>query len=67
MKIDKSDFEIKPQSYGRYMVTYTSPKTKKSWSVSLTNVELIEIIRTNPSARLLNYIKWLCKNVGNKR
>lgn len=36
------DFRFKPTGYGRYEVTYTSPKTGKQWKASTTDMMLID-------------------------
>ena len=60
--MNKNDFDIRPESHGRYTVTYTSPKTKKRWCASVTDMELIDKVKTSPNKKSLNYLKWLCKN-----
>lgn len=32
-----NDFQFKPTGYGRYEVTYTSPKIGKQWKTSIRN------------------------------
>lgn len=43
--ISKSDFVMLPAGFGTYRVTYMSPKTKKSWTAIVTDMELIDAIK----------------------
>lgn len=41
-RLSINDFRFKPTGYGRYEVTYTSPKTGKQWKASTTDMMLID-------------------------
>ena len=41
-KLSINDFQFKPTGYGRYEVTYTSPKIGKQWKASITDMSLID-------------------------
>ena len=41
-KLSINDFRFKPTGYGRYEVTYTSPKIGKQWKTSITDIRLID-------------------------
>lgn len=62
--IDISDFTFKPTSHGRYLVTYTSPITNKSWSKSMTDMPLIDATHyaDEPLKKDLNELRRLCKS-----
>ena len=42
MKTRLADFDFKLVGYGRYNVTYTSPKTGKQWSKLITDMAVID-------------------------
>ncbi len=64
-KTSISDFDFKPSGYGHYKVTYTSPKTNKSWSATISHMPLIDATKNSeqPTQKNLNYLKSICKNV----
>ena len=41
-RLSINDFRFKPTGYGRYEVTYTSPKIGKQWKASITDMKLID-------------------------
>lgn len=47
-RISIEDFRFKPTGFGRYAVTYTSPKTGKWWVTSITDMELIDATKNSP-------------------
>ena len=59
----KSDFTFTQRGYGRYDVTYTSPKTGKNYSCSTTDMTIIDATKheENPSQHDLDHLKKLCK------
>ena len=61
--IKKSDFSFQISNYGHYIVTYTSPKTNKSWTTVTTNMPLIDATKNadEPKKVDLNDLKKLCK------
>jgi hypothetical protein len=58
------DFNFRFSGYGHYKVTYTSPKTKKSWSVITDNMPLIDATKNaeSPKIKDLQTLKSICKN-----
>lgn len=62
--ISKSDFIFRITGFGRYVVTYTSPKTSKSWKTEITDMPLIDSTKNsnNPKIKDLKTLKWMCKN-----
>lgn len=42
MALSINDFRFKLTRYGRYEVTYTSPKIGKQWKTSITDMKLID-------------------------
>lgn len=59
------DFDFMPRGYGHYRVTYTSPETRKTWTVTTSNMPLIDLTKNAESPKLkdLNELKALCKSV----
>ena len=60
----RSDFTFMPSGFGHYKVTYESPVTRKRWTVTTSNMYLIDAIYHNdePKKTDLNRLKWECKN-----
>lgn len=63
MRLSKFDFIFIQTNYGRYMVTYKSPKTGKCWSNTLCDMELIDSIKNceYPKQVDLKRLKRFCK------
>lgn len=63
-KICISDFQFQFSGYGHYRVTYTSPATRKSWSVVTNDMRLIDDTKNedNPKISRLNDLKKICKS-----
>ena len=61
--ISISDFTFRQTGYGRYDVTYTSPKTGKQYSCSATFMPIIDATKNsdNPKVKDLNELKAMCK------
>lgn len=61
--ISKADFQFLQGGQGRYRVTYTSPKTLKTWSKIITCMPFIDAVRLqdNPTKAALNELKRLVK------
>lgn len=59
-----SDFKFHPSGYGRYIVTYTSPRTNKQWYCNTSDMPLIDETKNadNPKSKNLNILKRLCKS-----
>ena len=59
----KTDFTFTQKGYGRYDVTYTSPKTSKKYTCSLTDMTIIDATKNQESPRQsdLKYLKQMCK------
>jgi hypothetical protein len=64
MKNSINNFSFQIIGYGHYAVTYTSPKTGKSWKKTTSNMPLIDDTKNsdNPTQRSLNELKSLVKN-----
>lgn len=62
-----TNFSKSLQSYGHFNVTYTSPKTGKSWTTLTTDAQLIDSTfnSDNPTQADLNRLKKLCKRKAN--
>lgn len=58
-----TNFTKSLQSYGHFNVTYTSPKTGKTWTTLTTDAGLIDSTfgSDNPKQTDLNRLKKLCK------
>ena len=63
-KICISDFRFEFSGYGHYKVTYTSPVTRKSWSVVTNDMRIIDDTKNadDPKKSRLNDLKKLCKS-----
>jgi len=64
MRTEKSDFQFTFSGFGRYIVTYTSPKTNKKWSRIITDMSIIDATKNEEYPRLkdLNELKLIIKN-----
>ena len=62
-KISIRDFVFVCQSYGLYLVTYTSPVTGHVWKTITNNMPLIDATKNSedPKIKDLNTLKSLCK------
>ncbi len=62
--ISKSDFQFVFKNYGLYSVTYTSPRTGKSWQAMTNNMYLIDRTKNTeePTIKDLNSLKSICKS-----
>lgn len=62
-KISIYDFSFKFAGYGHYEVTYTSPKTRKTWTTVTTDMDLIDRTKNSdePKVKHLNELKRICK------
>lgn len=65
MKTTINDFHFEFAGYGHYRVTYTSPKTGKSWTRRTSDMLLIDATRNaeNPKQKDLEYLKKYCKGL----
>lgn len=50
-KLSINDFQFKPTGYGRYEVTYTSPKIGKQWKTIITDMSLIDATKNTEEPR----------------
>ena len=59
------DFEFQFVGYGHYKVTYTSPKTNKSWSKTIDDMTLIDSTKNadEPLVKNLNALKRKVKSI----
>jgi hypothetical protein len=60
-----SDFRFIKSGYGHYDVTFTSPKTGKTWKNTTSDMPLIDVTKNaddKPLQRDLNKLKSLCKS-----
>lgn len=64
MKTTLRDFDFTFAGYGHYKVTYTSPATGKQWSITTTDMELVDATKNsdNPKRKDLEMLKFICKN-----
>ena len=64
MKTSINNFNFQFASYGHYSVTYTSPKTGKSWTKTTSNMPLIDATKNSdsPTQKALNQLKAFVKN-----
>ena len=64
MKTTLRDFDFTFAGYGHYKVTYTSPKTGKQWSITTTDMELVDATKNSdePKRKDLEMLKFICKN-----
>lgn len=62
--ISINDFEFEFAGYGRYKVTYTSPKTWKKWSRIINDMRLIDRTKNevSPKVKDLVELKFVTKN-----
>lgn len=62
--VQKSDFTFVAVGHGHYHVTYTSPQTKKKWSKTITDMELIDATKNSqePMLKDLKILMYHCKN-----
>lgn len=63
MKTKISNFDFEWKGYGHYCVTYTSPKTRKSWSKIITDMTIIDETKgaDSPTQVNLNRLKRIVK------
>ena len=63
-KISINDFSFRLNSYGCYVVTYTSPKTKTKYCRRTTDMQLIDLTKNAEYPKIidLNRLKKLCKS-----
>ncbi|WP_430900505.1 MULTISPECIES: hypothetical protein [unclassified Paraflavitalea] len=61
--ISKSDFKFEFHGYGHYKVTYTSPKTGKSWTTVTNDMGIIDDTKNEPDPKKkdLIWLKKICK------
>lgn len=64
-RISLSDFTMKRLSYGYYEVTYTSPKTQKTWSTRTHDSCIIDDTfgSEDPTQKNLRYLLYMVKNM----
>jgi hypothetical protein len=62
-KISKSDFDFIASNFGAYIVTYTSPLTKKCFCNRITDMELIDLTKNSlePKQTHLEQLKRIIK------
>lgn len=58
-----SDFNFKFTGHGHYLVTYTSPKTGKQWSRTITDMTIIDATKNEdtPKHKDLEQLKRIVK------
>lgn len=63
-KIEKSDFRFEFAGYGRYKVSYTSPTTRKVWTHTTNDMELIDATKNEeyPMRKDLEILKRVVKH-----
>jgi hypothetical protein len=63
--IKLSDFDFRFAGYGHYKVTYTSPITRKQWTITTNDMPLIDATKNqdNPKKKDLIQLKELCKSI----
>jgi hypothetical protein len=63
MKTSINNFNFQLTGYGHYSVTYTSPKTGKSWKRTTTDMQLIDATNNSdtPTQKSLNQLKSFVK------
>ena len=63
-KTQLSAFSFKFSGYGHYLVTYTSPKTGKTWSKMITDMTIIDDTRNadDPKQKDIDRLKKIVKN-----
>lgn len=64
MKTRITDFQFQFSGYGHYKVTYTSPKTGKTWTSVISDMQIIDDTKNsdNPTQVALNSLKSRVKN-----
>lgn len=62
-KISKADFTFRPSGRGRYSVTYTSPVTGKAWSANISDMSIIDMVKSTPTplVKYMEALKRMCK------
>ena len=58
-RLSINDFRFKPAGYGRYEVTYTSPKIGKQWKTHITDMSLIDDTKNAEEPRQVDLRKLL--------
>lgn len=63
-KTEITDFRFEFAGHGHYKVTYTSPVTGKQWTVTTSNMPLIDATKNSdePKRCDLENLKSVCKN-----
>ena len=63
-KLNLSDFTFVFSGYGHYKVTYQSPVTGKRWTITTSNMPLIDATKNadEPKQKDLQDLKRLCKS-----
>lgn len=63
---ERTDFWFKPHGYGHYCVYYTSPLTGKKWEAILTDMELVDSVRSEeyPKRKDMNMLKRAVKRLS---
>lgn len=58
------DFRFENSGYGHCKVTYTSPKTGKKWTRTISDMTMIDATRNseNPKQKDLETLKKFCKD-----
>ena len=58
------DFNFKIQGYGAYLVEYTSPKTGKTWSKRITDMQVIDATKNAeyPKNKDIEQLKRMVKS-----
>ena len=64
MKTKITDFQFQFSGYGHYKVTYTSPKTGKTWTADINDMQIIDATKNaeQPTQVDLNSLKSRVKN-----
>lgn len=64
MKTRITDFIFSFAGYGHYKVTYTSPVTFKTWTITTSDMHLIDATKNaeEPKRKDLDALKRRCKN-----
>lgn len=64
MKTRLVDFDFELVGYGRYNVTYSSPKTGKRWNKLITDMEVIDATKNTecPKHKDLDLLKRMVKS-----
>jgi len=58
-----TDFRFLPAGHGHYKVIYTSPATGKKWSITTSDMPLVDATHNadNPTQKDLSTLKRRCK------